>query len=92
MVARNFAKVDTDTKAIQEDGGGKAKETGLGRKVLTRHQFSKLLPWQRFWLKFREDDEYFSIGMGYTISCYYEFPEMFIPYICNLLLRDSRFY
>ena len=86
MVVTSFAEVDTDAKAVQEDGGGKAKETGLGRKVLPRQQFSKLLPRQRFWLKFREDDEYFSIGMGYTISCYYELPEMFIPYICTLLI------
>ena len=86
MVVTSFAEVDTDTKAVHKDEGGIAKRTGLGRKVLPRQQFSKLLPWQCFWLKFREDDEYFSIGMGYTISCYYELPKMFIPFICTLLI------
>ena len=58
MMVTSFAEVDTDAKAVQEDGGGKAKETGLGRKVLPRQQFLRQLPRQRFWLIFREDDEY----------------------------------
>ena len=88
MVVTSFAEVDTDAKAVHEDGGGKAKETGLGRKVLPRQQFSKLLPRNVFGWNFGEDDEYFSIGKGYTISCYYELPEMFIPYICTLLIAQ----
>jgi hypothetical protein len=75
----SFAKVDTNTKA--EDEGGRAKEIGLGRKVLPRQQFSKLLPRQCFWLKFHKDDELFSKRRGYTISCYYELPEMSILFI-----------
>ena len=77
MVVTSFAEVDTDAKAVHKDGGGKAKETGLGRKVLPR---------QRFWLKFCEDDGYISIRRGYTTSCYYELLEMFIPYIYTLLI------
>ena len=48
MVVTSFVVVDTDTKAVHGDKGGIAKETGLGRKVLPRQQFLKLLPWQRF--------------------------------------------
>ena len=73
----SFTKVDTNAKS--EDGGGRAKEIGLGKKVLPQQQFSKQLPPQCF-LDFREDDESFSERWGYTISCYYELPEMFIAY------------
>ena len=80
MVVTSFAEVDIDAEAVHEDGRGKAKEIDLGRKVLPWQQFLKLLPQQHFWLKFREDDEYFSIGMGYTISYNYELPELFITF------------
>ena len=35
-----------------------------------------------------EDEEmkYFSMRKGYTISCYYELPEMFIPYDAPFLI------
>ena len=35
-----------------------------------------------------EDEEmkYFSVRKGYTISCYYELPEMFIPYDAPFLI------
>ena len=40
-----------------------------------------------------EDEEIkdFSVRKGYTISCYYELPEMFIPYDEPFWLRGSRF-
>jgi hypothetical protein len=38
MVMTSFAEMDTDAKVVHEDGGEKAKETGLGRKVLPRQQ------------------------------------------------------
>ena len=37
-----------------------------------------------------EDEEmkYFSVRKGYTISCYYELPEMFIPYDAPFLIAQ----
>jgi len=39
-----------------------------------------------------EDEEIkdFSVRKGYTISCYYELPYMFIPYDAPFWLRGSR--
>ena len=33
-----------------------------------------------------EEMKYFSVRKGYTISCYYELPEMFIPYDAPFLI------
>ena len=33
-----------------------------------------------------EEMEDFSVRKGYTISCYYELPEMFIPYDAPFLI------
>ena len=41
-----------------------------------------------------EDEEmkYFSVRKGYTISCYYELPEMFIPYDAPFLIARSSLF
>jgi hypothetical protein len=72
-VVTSFSKVETNAKAEDREKG---KETGLGRKVLPQQQFLKLLPRQCFLTERK----------GYTISCYYELPEIFIPFFCTLLI------
>jgi hypothetical protein len=70
-----FAKVNTDAKA---EDGEKERNMPWQKSSATAAIFE--IAATASFLDFHEDDESFSERRGYTISCYYELPEMFIPY------------